>query len=717
MPVFMNFLDIGEAVALLYVLLLSRLSGIWRGMNKPLTCLTLGVAGVVCLFAPRLGGTAGQRQNSIIGSRRPPAVTWAPLAHQPPNSGSQYFTTSETFLMTDGTVLAVAEDVSYNFNTHAYFSDPSVFKLTPDINGSYANGTWTQVASMHHSRLYFGSSVLADGRLLVSGGEYADGSSLSSTNPEVWSNATEIYDPVTNIWTVLPAPTGWSNVGDAPGMVLPNGKFLMGSDFDKRTAIFDPITNTWSAGTDIPAVDQTSDEEAWALLPNNRILAVNCFNHPDSRYYDIGSGSWVGIGNTPVDLVDNSDDELGPSMLMPNGTVFQMGATPFDCIYTPSTNTWANGPAVPIDPTTGAGLCAPDAPAVMEPNGKLLLALTPFVANAQNFGDTTTFVETDGTTMSTVSTPSIASGGPPFVCRFLVLQTGQILFTAQGDGDNSNNTVYIGTPTGSAQASWQPTISTVSGTLQQGSANNVLTGTQLNGISQGSSYGDDSTNFTNYPIVRIQNTATGHVFYCKTHNHSTMGVATGSAIVSTQFDVPVGTETGPSSLYVVANGIPSAPQVVNVVAPHVYLPLTYSLFRGALFSGSLSSLFYTDSNYLEVLTGPTVSTEAPVQYVLTTTSPTLSPTSFKFTLTAKTNTPGVAQTISLFNYSTGLYDVLDTRAINTSTITVTVTASGTLSHYVNASGTVQARVAYAQTGPTTLYRWAAFIDLANWTIQ
>ena len=118
-----------------------------------------------------------------------------------------------------------------------------------------------------------------------------------------------------------------------------------------------------------------------------------------------------------------------------------------------------------------------------------------------------------------------------------------------------------------------------------------------------------------------------------------------------------------------------------------------------------------------MLTGPTVSTEAPVQYVLTSTSPTLTPTSLKFSLTAKTNTPGIAQTISLFNYSTGVYDVLDTRAISSSYVSVTATASGTLSHYVNASGTVQARVAYAQTGPTLLYRWAAFIDLANWTIQ
>jgi hypothetical protein len=62
--------------------------------------------------------------------------------------------------------------------------------------------------------------------------------------------------------------------------------------------------------------------------------------------------------------------------------------------------------------------------------------------------------------------------------------------------------------------------------------------------------------------VRITNQFTGHVFYAKTHDHSSMGVATGKATVSTNFDVAAGMETGASSLVVVANGIPS--KAVNI---------------------------------------------------------------------------------------------------------------------------------------------------------
>ncbi|HLK14352.1 MAG TPA: kelch repeat-containing protein [Fimbriimonadaceae bacterium] len=691
-------------------------------MNRRFAFFALGVAGLALLLAPQFGVSARQQLKGGsglgIGGTRPPSGTWAPLTNQPPNNttGTTYFTASEMFLMTDGSVLCMAADSSYDFSTASWYTDPSVWKLTPDINGSYANGTWSQVASMNHSRLYFGSSVLADGRLIVCGGEYADGS--TQTTGGVWTNECEIYDPVANTWTELSPPSGWNNIGDAPCMVLPNEKFLLGSDFNTSNAIFDPSSNSWSPAASIPSADQNQDESAWALMPNGRVLVVSCFGHPDSLYYDYTTDSWTDAGNLPTDLVDPGSLELGAANLLPNGKVFVIGATPGTCIYTPSSNTWVNGPMPPSVSVNGTPtvLTAPDAPAAMMPNGKVLMAMTPY--SPGGYGNDTNVVEFDGTNYAIGTTPPLLQGAPPYVGRFLVLPTGQILCTASGDSDAANNTVYIYTPDGTYQSAWQPTISSVASTLHQGSANNPLTGTQLNGISQGSAYGDDSTNFTNYPIVRIQNVVTGHISYCKTHNHSTMAVATGSAVVSTQFDIPVGVETGPSYLYVVANGIPSAAQPVNVVAPHVVLPSGYSLFRGVANGGGLGSLFFADGSTLNALVGPTLNTsESPIQVVITGTSPTATPTSFQLMTTSKMNSPGTSQSISLWNYSTGAYDVLDTRSISTSNLTVTVTASGTLSHYVGAGGAVQARISYKQTGPTTTPHWGTLIDLANWIIQ
>jgi len=135
----------------------------------------------------------------------------------------------------------------------------------------------------------------------------------------------------------------------------------------------------------------------------------------------------------------------------------------------------------------------------------------------------------------------------------MTLPTGEVLIAGY--------TVYQ--PKGTYQAAWQPTISNYPSTVTRGSTYKI-SGTQFNGLSQAAGFGDEVETATNYPLVRITNNATSHVFYARTHDHSTMGVATGSATVSTNFDVPSGMETGASTLVVVANGIPSASVAVTV---------------------------------------------------------------------------------------------------------------------------------------------------------
>jgi hypothetical protein len=132
-----------------------------------------------------------------------------------------------------------------------------------------------------------------------------------------------------------------------------------------------------------------------------------------------------------------------------------------------------------------------------------------------------------------------------------VLPTGEVLV--------GGSEVY--TSSGTYSQSWAPTITSSPSTVVRGMTYKI-SGTQFNGLSQAAAFGDEFETATNYPLVRITNNSTHHVFYAKTHNHSTMGVATGSAIVSTNFDVPASAETGASTLEVVANGIPSI--AVNV---------------------------------------------------------------------------------------------------------------------------------------------------------
>jgi hypothetical protein len=116
---------------------------------------------------------------------------------------------------------------------------------------------------------------------------------------------------------------------------------------------------------------------------------------------------------------------------------------------------------------------------------------------------------------------------------------------------------------GTYEAGWAPTITAAPTNVTRGSTYKI-SGTQFNGLSQANAFGDEYETATNYPLVRITNNSTGHVFYARTHDHSTMGVATGSKIVSTYVDIPATMETGASTAVVVANGIPSAPVAITV---------------------------------------------------------------------------------------------------------------------------------------------------------
>lgn len=142
------------------------------------------------------------------------------------------------------------------------------------------------------------------------------------------------------------------------------------------------------------------------------------------------------------------------------------------------------------------------------------------------------------------------AGGVVYAGRMLLLPTGQVLFAA-GTAD-----VEVYTPSGGPQASWKPVITGYPKKIHAGQAYS-LHGRQLNGLSQAVRYGDDAQMATNYPLVRLRHLGTGKVTYCPTFDHSTMGVATGASIESTNFMVPWTAEHGGSDLCVVANGISS----------------------------------------------------------------------------------------------------------------------------------------------------------------
>ncbi len=468
------------------------------------------------------------------------AQSWTPVAKPYPGAGA-----GAAFLLTDGTVMVHQEQSSNDV----------WYKLAPDINGSYVNGTWTPAASIpFYAPLFFGSAVLPDGRLIVEGGEY---NHLNA----VWTNMGAIYNPKTDTWKQVNPPAGWTSIGDAQGVILNDGTYMQSNCCTTQFAYFNPKNLTWTAFDGNGKFD-VFDEEGFTLLPDGQVLSVDAYvfqydaKGMNSELYNPATETWSSAGNTVVQLWDSdcgnqggATFELGPAVLRPDGTVFATGANTCGpgntAIYNTASQTWKAGPKFPKNVSVA------DGPASIEINGNVLIMGSP------NEGPPATFYEWDGAKLTAAKNPPNAKNDGSFYGHLLALPTGQILFA-----DYSKD-VELYNSKGTYDPSWAPQVTKVPATLTHGKTYTAK-GNRFAGVSQGGAYGDDYQPYTNYALIRISNNATSHVFYCKTHNPTSYALQS-TALQSTKFDVPAGIETGASTLVVVTNGIPSpgVPVTVN----------------------------------------------------------------------------------------------------------------------------------------------------------
>jgi hypothetical protein len=487
---------------------------------------------------------------------------------------------SAMMLLSDGTVMAQID------------GGASFYRLVPATDGSYINGTWrNDITSMSYTRTYFASAVLQNGKVFFAGGELGSG-----------SNYVEIYDPVSNSWITL-GPAYFGGLADANCAVLGNGQVLVcpqapSGFYQNQTFLFDPANNQFSATLAGPLNGIL--ESTWVKMPGGNILTVDSANSYYGAYtaeqYVPGTGAWSSTLSLPVSVwvplpVGRVVAETGPALLLPNGNAIFFGGSGHTAIYQTSSQTWIQGPDIP------SGLVAADTPGAMMVNGIILLAVGPPLQdnpdpnNPSDWASSTSFYEYDYSSGPVGAfRPQIHAPGGGFTrasrtysCRMLALPDGTILFT---DGGNQ---LYVYQPDPAPIAAGKPTISTIV-------ANNVrvsyhLSGTKLNGISGGASYGDDAQMDSNYPLVRMTNSVTRNVYYARTYNWSSTDVQTGNTVVTTEFTLPLLAWQNPGaySLVVVANGNPSDPVSFTVPTP-TWVDFNYTGFQNGSYQNPFATM-------------------------------------------------------------------------------------------------------------------------------
>jgi hypothetical protein len=199
--------------------------------------------------------------------------------------------------------------------------------------------SWSDAASMGQPRGMHTQTLLADGRILVTGGRILhvnpDGSGLFE-----YLQSAEIYTPSTNTWA--PAASMNEPRGFHTATLLSNGKVLVAGGVSPVTLssaeIYDPVLNTW---TEVTPMTQPRWAHAAARMADGRVLvAASWLAAMTAEIYDPVANTWTATGFLSS---GGSNNYLFP---LPDGRLLFCDGTVFT--YSTATQTWTQGAPMPL---------------------------------------------------------------------------------------------------------------------------------------------------------------------------------------------------------------------------------------------------------------------------------------------------------------------------------------------------------------------------------
>jgi hypothetical protein len=162
-----------------------------------------------------------------------------------------------------------------------------------------ATGTWSSTGGMSVGRRDHTATLLPNGKVLVVGGSDAENGGTLMTSAEV-------YDPATGTWS----STGSMSVGrhHHAAVLLAQGKVLVsggaGDDGARSTTaeLYDPATGTWSS---TGSMITPRRYHSLTLLPDGRVLVVGGYHSnaqilAAAELYDPELGTWCPTGSMAV---------------------------------------------------------------------------------------------------------------------------------------------------------------------------------------------------------------------------------------------------------------------------------------------------------------------------------------------------------------------------------------------------------------------------------
>jgi Kelch motif/Galactose oxidase, central domain len=213
------------------------------------------------------------------------------------------------------------------------------------------------------------STLLPDGRVLVTG--------TLTCNPNCYSgNATELYNPTANSWTVI-APPSFPRFNHVQEL-LPNGKVLVAGGYWEpgivlnSAEIFDPAAATWTLTGSFYDARQFHKS---AVLLDGRVLIVgglgtNFQPLGSAELFDPRSGTWTFAGNMRVPRFGHSATTLldGRVLVVGGTSTNDQNSTPLSSaeIYDPASGNWSGAASMSV---AREGLRS-----VLLPNGDVLVA-------------------------------------------------------------------------------------------------------------------------------------------------------------------------------------------------------------------------------------------------------------------------------------------------------------------------------------------------------